>query len=268
MMTFLTQNFELILFLLVLISGLTMLFDRLFLAKKRVTKAQSDGKTLKLPTLVEYSRSFFPVLLVVFLIRSFVVEPYRIPSGSLKPTLSIGDFIIVNKFAYGLRLPLVHTKILSIKEPKHGDLVVFRFPPNPSIDYVKRMIGLPGDHVEYKDKVLYINGKKMPQKFLSYAIDSEPGFVGTWEVEKKRENFEGVKHDIYLRPDVVSSDFDIIVPKGQYFVMGDNRDNSGDSRHWGFVPDKNLIGQAFCILISWDGDTDSIRWSRIGHLVH
>lgn len=266
-MTFITQNFELILFLLVLISGLVSFLDIMWLSKKRAAKAQATGENLKLPAVIEYSRSFFPVLLVVFLLRSFVAEPYRIPSGSLKPTLSIGDFIVVNKFAYGLRLPLLHTKILNIKEPKHGDLVVFRFPPQPSIDYVKRIIGIPGDHVEYKDKVLYINGKEMPQKFLRNAIDSEPGF-GTWEVEKKRENFEGIKHDIYLRPDVVTSDFELTVPEGKYFVMGDNRDNSSDSRMWGFVPEENLIGQAFCVLLSWNEETDSIRWSRIGKIVH
>ncbi len=266
-MTFITQNFELILFLLVLISGLISLIDIIWLAKKRAAKAEAQGAALKLPAIVEYSRSFFPVLFIVFLIRSFVAEPYRIPSGSLKPTLSIGDFIVVNKFAYGLRLPILHTKFLDIKEPKHGDLVVFRFPPEPSIDYIKRVIGLPGDHIEYKDKILYVNGKKMPQKFLKYAIDSEPG-LGTWKVEKKRENFAGIKHDIYIRPDVTNSDFEVTVPKGQYFVMGDNRDNSSDSRYWGFVPDKNLIGQAFCILVSWDEESDSVRWSRIGKIVH
>lgn len=266
-MGFITQHFELILFLLVLISGVISLIDKVWFEKKRATKAINQGKTLKLPTIIEYSRSFFPVLLLVFLLRSFVAEPYRIPSGSLKPTLSIGDFIVVNKFAYGIRLPILHTKILSIKEPKHGDLVVFRFPPEPTIDYIKRIIGLPGDHVEYKDKVLYLNGKEMSQKFLQYTIDSEPGF-GTWKVEERKENFEGIKHHIYIRPDVVNSDFELTVPEGKYFVMGDNRDNSSDSRYWGFVPEENLIGQAFCVILSWDDESDSVRWSRIGKMVH
>lgn len=266
-MNFITQNFELILCLLVLISGIISLIDVLWLAKKRAARAQAEGKAQKLPTIIEYSRSFFPVLLFVFLLRSFVAEPYRIPTGSLQPTLPIGDFIIVNKFAYGLRLPLIHTKILSIKEPKHGDLAIFRFPPEPSIDYVKRVIGLPGDHVEYKDKVLYINGKEMPQKFLHYAIDDELE-LGTWKVEQRRENFEGIQHSIYIRPDIISNNFELTVPKGKYFVMGDNRDMSSDSRYWGFVPEENLIGQAFCVIFSWNSDTDSVRWSRIGKMVH
>lgn len=266
-MNFITQNFELILFIFVLLTGLIALMDRLWLAKKRAAKASAQGTTLKLPTIIEYSRSFFPVLLVVFLIRSFVAEPFRIPSGSLNPTLNVGDFIIVNKFAYGIRLPILHTKILNIHEPKRGDIMVFRYPPNPSIDYIKRVIGLPGDHIEYKDKILTVNGQAMPQKFIRFAIDSEAGY-GSWKVEKDQENFAGIKHNIYLRPDVAASNFELIVPKGKYFVMGDNRDNSLDSRFWGFVPEANIIGQAFCVLISWDDDTDSIRWSRIGKVIH
>ncbi len=261
-MNFLTQNFELILFILVLFSGITYLIDYCWLAKKREQK--------KLPLIVEYSRAFFPILLFVFLFRSFVAEPFRIPSGSLEPTLQVGDFIVVNKFAYGIRLPILHTKIFNTWEPKRGDIIVFRYPPDPSIDYIKRVIGIPGDHIEYKDKELFINGKPMPQKFLRYAIDSDSTHpdLGTWKVEKRQENLEGIKHNIYIRPDVTNNDFSLIVPKGKYFVLGDNRDNSLDSRYWGFVPDANIIGQAFCVIISWNGETDSIRWSRIGNRIH
>ncbi len=259
-MTYITQNFELILFIAILLTGVISLLDILFFAKKRAAES-------KQPAIIDYSRSFFPVLLFVFLLRSFVVEPYRIPSGSLKPTLAIGDFIVVNKFIYGLRFPVWHKKFLAIKEPERGDLIVFRYPPNPSIDYIKRVIGVPGDHIVYTDKILTINGKKMPQKFISYNLESEPGY-GSWKVEKIQENLDGIKHHIYVRPDVSSGDFDVTVPEGQYFAMGDNRDSSLDSRAWGFVPEENIIGEAFCVLISWDENTDSIRWSRIGKLVH
>lgn len=261
-MTFITQNFELLLFILVVVSGGITLFDKLFLAPKR---RERDMK--KLPWAVDYARSFFPVLLVVFIIRSFIVEPYRIPSGSLKPTLQTGDYIIVNKFAYGLRLPVFHNMILPIKEPKRGDIAVFRYPPEPSIDYIKRIIGVPGDHVVYKDKILTINGTVIPEKLLNYAIETEPT-QGSFKVEKMRENLLGVRHNIYINPDVTSIDFDVTVPPGQYFALGDNRDNSNDSRYWGMVPEQNLIGQALCVLVSWDSNTDSVRWSRIGKMIH
>lgn len=260
MMTLITQYFELILFLSVLFSGIVTLLDKFFFAKKR-------DKETKIPLIIDYSRSFFPVLLLVLVLRSFLVEPYRIPSGSLKPTLQTGDFIVVNKFIYGLRWPVWHKKFFAIKEPERGDLIVFRLPPNPSIDYIKRVIGVPGDHIVYKNKILTINGKTMPQKFVTYALENEPGY-GSWKVEEFKENLDGVKHDIYVRPDVSATDFDVIVPEGNYFAMGDNRDNSLDSRAWGFVPEENLIGQAFCVLVSWNGETDSIRWDRIGKLVH
>lgn len=261
-MNYITQNFELILFILVVVSGVICLYDILFSAPKRRAR---DMK--KVPWAVDYARSFFPVLFVVFIIRSFIVEPYRIPSGSLKPTLQTGDYIIVNKFAYGLRLPVFHNILLPIKEPKRGDIAVFRYPPDPSIDYIKRIIGVPGDHVVYQDKILTINGIVVPEKLLHDDIESEPT-QGSFKVEKMREDLLGVKHNIYINPNVTSVDFDITVPAGQYFAMGDNRDNSNDSRYWGMVPEKNLIGQALCVLVSWDSETDSIRWSRMGKMIH
>src|SRR3990167_8105400 len=155
-------NFELILFYAALITGLTCLYDIILLAPKR----KRAGKEAKLSTIVEYSRSFFPILLIVFLLRSFLYEPFRIPSGSLEPTLLMGDFILVNKFDYGIRLPVIHKKIFNMGSPKHGDIIVFRWPPNPSVDFIKRVIGLPGDRISYINKVLYINGQKKPQKFF------------------------------------------------------------------------------------------------------
>lgn len=259
-MTFLTTYFELILFLLVLFSGIITLADTVYFSKKRMASKRPG-------CVIDYARSFFPVLLAVFVLRSFIVEPYRIPSGSLKPTLETGDFIIANKFIYGLRLPVWHQKMLNIKEPKTGDIMIFRFPPNPSINYIKRVIGVPGDHIEYKNKVLSINGKTMPQTLIGHAIESEPG-MGSFSVEKVQENLNGVIHDIYIRADVPAVDFDVTVPEGQYFGMGDNRDASSDSRYWGFIPEANIVGEAYCIIMSWNTDTDNIRWSRIGTLIH
>lgn len=260
MTSFITQHFELILFSLVVLTGVICLINHFWLSKKR-------SHNLKESWAIEYSRSFFPVLLVVFLIRSFVLEPYRIPSGSLKPTLQIGDYIIANKFMYGLRLPIWHTKILNIEEPKRGDIMLFRWPTHPDVDLIKRVIGVPGDHIVYQNKILTINGQIMPQKSLKYAIDNEPK-LGTWKVEEREENLEGIKHAIYVRPAVPPTNFDVTVPPGKYFVLGDNRDGSDDSRYWGFVPEENIIGKAFCILISWNSDTDSVRWSRLGRIIH
>ncbi|EKD54976.1 MAG: signal peptidase I [uncultured bacterium] len=256
-------NFELILFYALLVCGVIALFDILFLAKKRGVKKQ--------PIVIEYARSFFPILLIVFLLRSFLYEPFRIPSGSLEPTLLIGDFILVNKFDYGIRLPVIHKKIYPVGDLKHGDIIVFRFPPKPSIDYIKRVVGLPGDRISYVNKVLYVNGKEAPQIFQKNTTDqSEDG--STWNVVQKQENLLGVQHSIYQIPDRLGDDFkDLVVPPGMYFAMGDNRDDSADSRYWGFVPDANIIGKASVIWMSWDSNADflhKIRWNRIGSLIH
>ena len=259
------MNFTLILLLLVVISGAIYLFDVLFMAKKRVVAEGEEP--LKMPILIDYARSFFPVFLFVLLLRSFLVEPFRIPSGSLKPTLLVGDFVAVNKFSYGLRFPVFDTKFLSIGEPHNGDIAVFRWPPNTKFDYIKRVIGLPGDHVVYKNKVLTINGKQASQKFINYMTDGNRS-GRTWKVEKREENLMGIKHNIYVRPDVPAFDFDITVPDGKYFMMGDNRDDSSDSRFWGFVDEGNLLGRAFGVWMSWDGMTDKIRWRRIGSAIH
>lgn len=253
-------DFERLFFYAVIICALIILTDSLIFASKRKISQK------KLPVIVEYARSFLPVLLIVFTARSFAYEPFRIPSGSLKPTLLIGDFILVNKFAYGLRLPVFHNKIVSINEPKRGDIVVFREPPTESRDLIKRVIGVPGDHITYKNKILSINGQEIPQQFEKYDVDQSEG-SDTWQVAQKHENLLGVKHDIYQIPARDNDDFDVIVPKGSYFMMGDNRDDSADSRYWGFLPEKNIIGKATHVLVSFDTLTHPIRWERTGEKI-
>lgn len=251
-------NIELILFYAVIISGVIVLIDAIFLKSKR--KKLSSKKLL---FVIDNARSFFPIFLLVLVIRSFTYEGFRIPTGSLKPTLLVGDFILVNKFDYGIRLPVIHTKIISIGEPKRGDIVVFREPPKESRDLIKRVIGIPGDHIVYKDKVLYINGEKISQTFEKYGTDQDDN-IEPWQVVQKKENLMGVVHDIYQIPQRENDDFDVIVPQGKYFMMGDNRDNSGDSRYWGFLPEKNIIGKATHVVLSYDSLKHPLRWDRLG----
>lgn len=260
-------NFELILFYATVITGLIALFDMFFLAKKRnITQKNMSEK--KLPIIIDYARSFFPILLIVFLLRSFLFEPFRIPSGSLEPTLLMGDFILVNKFDYGIRLPVVHKKIYGSSIPKRGDIMVFRWPPNPSYDFIKRVIGLPGDKISYINKELSVNGTKIPQAFLQKSMAvNESG--SEWQAQEKQEDLLGLKHNILVDSAKSSRDFhDIVVPEGMYFVMGDNRDDSADSRYWGFVPDKNIVGKAVLVWMSWDGIKKSLRFNRMGTLIH
>lgn len=261
-------DFELVLFYAILVTGVIVLFDVLFLAKKRKkTNKKTNKKTL--PLVIDYARSFFPILIIVFLLRSFLYEGFRIPSGSLEPTLLVGDFIIVNKYEYGVRLPVIHRKIMDRHEPKRGDIFVFRWPADPSTYFIKRIVGIPGDHISYLDKVLYVNGIKAAQIYQNDAIDfDETG--NEWKVSQYQEDLLGVKHSIYLNADKKRDDFrDIVVPQGMYFAMGDNRDDSADSRYWGFVPDKNIVGKAVSIFISWNSrgswstPWDKIRWNRV-----
>lgn len=254
-------NFELILFYAVLIAGVISLIDILFFARHR-------KKDVKPMWVIDYARSFFPVLLLVFLLRSFLFEPFRIPSGSLEPTLLIGDFILVNKYDYGVRLPVAHQKIVDLHQPQRGDIMVFRYPANPSVDFIKRVIGLPGDHISYINKELTINGKKIPQTFLQNTQEFD-GDNTTNDVKEYREDLLGVQHSIFVNPKRQSADFkDIVVPTGMYFVMGDNRDDSQDSRYWGFVPEKNIVGKAKMIWLSWDSSKTNMRWDRIGTIIH
>lgn len=253
-------NFELILFYATLVTGVISLIDILFFARYRKKNAK--------PTwIIDYSRSFFPVLLLVFLLRAFLFEPFRIPSGSLEPTLQIGDFILVNKYDYGVRLPVIHKKIVDFHQPQRGDIMVFRYPGNTSIDFIKRVIGLPGDHISYINKELTINGQKIPQTFTQNSVEFDE-MGSTNDVKEYQEDLLGVKHAIFVNPKRSSADFkEIIVPAGMYFVMGDNRDDSQDSRYWGFVPEQNIVGQAKIIWMSWDGSKANLRWHRIGTLI-
>jgi len=260
-------NFELLLYIAVLITGIISAADVLYFAKRR-------RKSAEMPIIFDYARSFFPILLVVFLLRSFLYEPFRIPSGSLKPTLSVGDFIIVNKYTYGIRLPVIHNKILDISPVKRGDIMVFRYPPKPSIDFIKRVIGLPGDHISYINKILYINGKQAPQVFIKNSTDedeTDSKNIKSWTVAQNEENLLGIHHLVYIDPEKPNEDvLDIVVPPGKYFVMGDNRDNSLDSRYWGFVPEKNIVGKAVMIWLSWDAEADwlhKIRLNRFGQAI-
>lgn len=260
--------------------GIWLLDALLFAPRRRREAARVDGaekdaarSVYKEPVLVEYARSFFPVILAVLILRSFIVEPFRIPSNSMMPTLLTGDFILVNKFSYGLRLPVLNSKVVDIGEPQRGDVAVFKFPLEPRIDYIKRVIALPGDEVAYRNKTVFVNAEPMPQ----LPIGSYTGVGSGQEMTGARaalERLDGVEHTILTRPAAPNLPFGcqilaagpIKVPDGHYFVMGDNRDNSNDSRCWGFVPEDNLVGKAFAIWMHWDGRRDGspIAWSRLG----
>jgi len=287
------MNFALILFVLVILTGVAWVADKLvFMPQRRraadavvaefdrqqarvgerfadenaaQTRARLRDDKLRQPWWLEYSASFFPVILVVFVVRSFVVEPFKIPSGSMVPTLLVGDFILVNKFDYGIRLPITNTKITEGRPLERGDVVVFRYPKDESVDYIKRVIGLPGDTVAYQDKQLTINGKPVPETPLPDYLDEERlGYAKQFE-----ENLGGRKNAILNNPAVPpfivgAEDYPyrdnctynargVIckVPPGNYFMMGDNRDNSADSRYWGFAPDKNIVGRAFFIWMNF-----------------
>ncbi|ORU93036.1 MAG: S26 family signal peptidase [Cycloclasticus sp. symbiont of Bathymodiolus heckerae] len=218
----------------------------------------------KEPILVEYAKSFFPVLLFVLVLRSFIVEPFRIPSSSMMPTLLIGDFILVNKFAYGVRLPVIDTKIIDVSKPKRGDVMVFRYPKNPSLDYIKRVIALPGDRVGYFDKHVYINGERITQTPLGLYDGVGLGANMTNSL-LQHELLPSQEHDILIMQERPSIEGEITVPAGHYFMMGDNRDNSNDSRYWGTVPEENIVGKAFLVWMNWDSGID---WERLGSTIH
>lgn len=252
------MNFALILFVLLVITGVLYAAD-IFKYRKLRTKEAKE------PVWVEWGASFFPVILIVFVLRSFLFEPFKIPSGSMIPTLLVGDFILVNKFTYGIRLPVINKKIIDINLPQRGDVMVFRYPEDPSLDYIKRVVGLPGDTVAYQNKRLTINGVAVELKKLDdyrhpermyfseqYAaklgdVDHKllndtdaPAFVPDASRFPHRENCS------YNAAGVICK-----VPAGHYFMMGDNRDNSRDSRAWGFVPEQNIVGKAFFIWLNF-----------------
>ena len=289
-------NFSAVLLLISVVTGIVWLIDALLLSPRRAAAATAAGRdplSTPEPTTVDYARSFFPVALAVLLVRSFLFEPFRIPSDSMMPTLLDGDFILVEKFAYGLRLPITHTKILSTGEPHRGDVVVFRYPPKPTEDYIKRVVGLPGDHVVVHDDRLTINGKKIPLRIDGTYND------GCYEnMQLGTEDLGHHVHHVLLCPVPLEETADPLptcprsdahgyicggnppadalplleqklvemdVPAKRYVMIGDNRDNSDDSRVWGFVPQRNLVGRATYIWFNWDIDRKGGPiWRRIG----
>jgi signal peptidase I len=266
------MNFALILFVALAVTGVIWLLDALLLKKQRAPDAKE-------PMLVEYARSFFPVILIVFSLRSFLVEPFKIPSGSMLPTLLVGDFILVNKFTYGIRLPVINKKIVPLNDPQRGDVMVFRYPQDPSLDYIKRVVGTPGDTVEYRGKELIINGHTVPQKPAGTYSYMASG-LNYVTAQIRDEHLGSEDHMAMVQPEAPSvipgqvmdnfpyrencsydeqgTGFVCKVPKGYYFMMGDNRDGSNDSRYWGFVPDANIVGKAFFIWMNFD------EFGRIG----
>lgn len=264
------MDFSLLLVVAVAVTGLVWLLDALWWRRNRqarlaTAEAGTEGplddkarhKLIREPWPVDYARSFFPVLLVVLVLRSFLIEPFQIPSGSMRPTLEVGDFILVNKFTYGLRLPVTHTEIVDLGEPERGDVMVFRFPEDPSVNFIKRVVGLPGDHVRYEDKQLYVNGEPVPKELIDADPESAPG--EHYFEERMNERV----HSIYNNPrDPGPQVRELVVPEGHYFMMGDNRDHSNDSRYWGFVPEENIVGEAFAVWMHWDGGLPSFTSVR------
>ncbi|MBV8783706.1 MAG: signal peptidase I [Gammaproteobacteria bacterium] len=286
-------DFSAVLLAITVLTGVVWALDAWWLGPRRAAAAGAAGRDpaqIAEPGTVDYARSFFPVALVVLLLRSFIFEPFRIPSDSMMPTLLDGDFIIVNKYAYGLRLPVLNRKVVALGEPQRGDVVVFRWPVDPSTNFIKRLVGLPGDHVEVRDNHVYVNGQPVPAQpqahryddgcyvnftlieeqlgahrhqamYCPVAIDRQPLLPGC-----HRRNVRGY---VCAEEDAPGGGrvppFDGVVPPGHYLMMGDNRDNSDDGRSWGFVPEQNLVGRASRIWFNWDwGRAGGPIWSRIG----
>lgn len=250
-----TLNFALILLFAVIITGMIALFSWVFHWR--------NG-------LVNLCRSLFPLLLLIWILRSFIVQPYVVPTGSMEPSIIPGDFIAVTQYNYGLRFPVWPVLLVKTGEPKRGDIALFRAPHKKNMTYVKRVIGLPGDHIQYIKRVLYINGTRCSQTYMKSTMDIEPQH---WRrrVNEYQENLLGVKHAIYLTiagKRQRFADFDYIVPAGHYFMMGDNRDNSSDSRVFGAVAASHLIGRADVIWLSYNAKDKRVRFSRIGRISH
>lgn len=273
--------FEVILFSLVVVSGVVILLC------KHVFKGIPQGGSTSIPIAdfdhepwyLDYARSFFPVLLVVFLLRGFIAEPFRIPSGSMLPTLEVGDFILVNKFKYGVRLPITYNKVVPISDPKRGDVMVFRFPGDNKTNYIKRVMGLPGDVIKYNHKQIVINGEIInvqdDGEYTPFSLNGRPQTLDRYlqQVNNDDTNSDAAEFSLLLenrsssanRRIALPEDIEFIVPEGEYFVMGDNRDHSLDGRFWGFVPDENVVGKAFFIWFHWNTNNGGgVKLSRIG----
>jgi signal peptidase I len=287
-------DFSAVLLLITVVTGLIWWIDVLFLRRRRASAALQAGKepsSVSEPGTVDYARSFFPVALVVLLLRSFIFEPFRIPSDSMMPTLLDGDFIIVNKYAYGLRWPVLNTRFFKVGEPERGDVVVFRFPLDPSTNYIKRLVGLPGDTVQVRDDRLYVNGTEVP--FNVTGVYDDGCYVNFMQAS---ETLGEHTHRTMFCPTALDQDstprtacnrkkfhayvcgeraarslfgeeppYEKTVPPGTYLMIGDNRDNSADGRVWGFVPEANLVGKATRIWFNWDLQrSGGPLWERIG----
>lgn len=245
--------FALILMIATAITGLIYLFDLFF-------KFTNQKNNLVLLKIIKVAKEFFPILLLVFVIRTFIIEPFKIPSGSMMPTLIAGDFIAVNKFSYGLRLPVFNKLIFETGSPQRGDVFVFHYPEDPSIDYIKRVIGLPGDTIRYENKKLYVNDIKLSQTYTDiYKYTLKQNL----EISAKEfvEGNGAYSHSILIH-DIPSDNSEFVVPEGHYFAMGDNRDNSSDSRVWGFVPDELLVGKAFVIWLNFSQPNRIGNWIK------
>ncbi len=282
-------NFAAVLLIFTVITGVIWCWDLIRGKRLQPAGAANDGAIpgsanadlpKAEPAWLEIAKSFFPVILIVFLVRSFLVEPFKIPSGSMIPTLLIGDFILVNKFTYGIRLPVVNKKIVALNEPQRGDVMVFRYPEDVSIDYIKRIVGVPGDKIEYRNKRLTINGKPAPTEEAGDYLDIESD-LNYQNLKLQTEELGAHAHRTIQNPNVPAIHLGSVqsfphrdnciigeeglsctVPPGHYFMMGDNRDNSKDSRYWGFVPDENIVGKAFMIWWHWG------KFSRVGQSIN
>lgn len=250
-----------ILSLLAIFTGVICLVDIIWRRIKKITIEKNSEH----PVIIGYARSLFPILLTVLIIRSLLFQSYLVPTGSLEPTIMPGDLILVNQYDYGLYLPLWNKKFVNIGKPKRGQIALLRWPVNPAIIFVKRVIGLPGDRISYQNKVLYINDKKVSQTFIKDTLEIGDNNK-TWKAKEYGENLDGIRYSVLRRSDCPTQNFkDLIVPKSKYFMMGDNRDDSDDSRSWGFVSANNLIGRALFVWMSWNSQTHHVRWHRIGN---
>ena len=269
------------LFVLTISSGVISAIDKLKFEQKRLSpikdhldsmtkkerkKFLHKEKSYKAPIIADYSRSLFSVFLIVFLLRGIFIGNYLIPTASMTPTLPVGNFILVNQTAYGIRNPITNKTWIKTSTPKRGDVVVFHYPVNTNVDYIKRVIGVPGDTISYQNKRLIINGK--PLQYTNCLQNQVNHYNGENSLnEICTENLDGVKHKIDTRNGYPSINFsNLVVPKGQYLVMGDNRDNSEDGRYWGFVPEEDLLGKAILVWFSWNSLNKSIRWNELGKI--